>query len=93
MYSDDEVEALVEGYDELRGKRHRVFILVRLLDLELALRRLSLPHRQAVLLCGMVGLTTRSAGKLVGVSATTMHKRYRRGLREIVNILNTGRKR
>ena len=93
MYSEEEVEAIVEGYSELTELRFKSFIQVRLLDLERVLRRLSVPYRQAILLCGMVGLTTRSAGKLVGVSAVTMNKRYKRALQEILRQLNTGGRR
>lgn len=93
LYSEEEVEAVVEGYSELDSVRYKPFIQVRLLDLERVLPRLSLPYRQAILLCGMVGLTTRTAGRLVGVSAKTMHKRYRRALREILRQLNTGGRR
>lgn len=92
MYSEEEVEAVVEGYDELTGLRHKSFIQVRLLDVELAMRKLSMPHRQAVMLCGLMGFTTRAAGGIMGVSSTTMHKRYRRGLRELVQILNGGKR-
>lgn len=90
-YDLDEVTVLVEEYAELTFKRHKSAILVRLIDLERVLKRLSRPHYTAVLLCGMVGLTTRTAGTLVGVSKDTMHRRYQRGLREIVTYLNGGR--
>ena len=93
MYSEEEVEAVVEGYLELNEIRHKSFIQVRLLDLERVLPRLSLPYRQAILLCGMVGLTTRTAGRLLGVSNVAMHKRYKRALREILRQLNTGGRR
>lgn len=88
VYTLEEVTVIVEEYAELRYKKHRPFILVRLMDLERVLRRLSPKHRAAVLLCGMVGLTTRTAGVLAGVSKDTMHRRYQRGLGEIVMHLN-----
>lgn len=90
-YSLEEVTVLVEEYAELRDKRHKTSILIRLVDIQRAFRRLSKPYREAVLLCGMVGLTTRTAGVLAGVSKDTMNRRYHRGLREIVTILNGGK--
>lgn len=91
-YGSGEVKWLVEDYAELTYKRYYLGILVRLLDLECALKKLSRPHYEAVLLCGMCGLTTRTAGTLTGVSHTTMHKRYQRGLLDLTDKINGGRK-
>ena len=87
-YTAEEVEAVVEGYEELRALRYKPGIHVRLMDVEQALKRLSIPHRQAVLLVGMHGLAERTAGRLIGASQPTMSRRYTRGLAEIVNYLN-----
>lgn len=91
-YGSGEVKWLVEDYEELTHKRHHVGILVRLLDLEIALKKLSRPYYEAVLLCGMAGLTTRTAATFTGVSHTTMHKRYTRGLLDLTEKINGGHK-
>lgn len=90
-YSEDEVTVLIEEWGELYYKRHRPHLLIRYADLSRAQRRLSRPYREAILLCGMAGLSTRAAGKLVGVSHDTMWRRYRRGLRELTSYLNGGK--
>ena len=53
-YREEEVEVLVEDYDELLSSRHKAWIQVRLLDVEQTLKRLSPPHREAVFLVGFV---------------------------------------
>lgn len=94
-YSDAEIRQLVEGYDELLELRSTssergILILVKLADLSLAVRRLSGKEYEAILLCGMIGLTTRTSGKLLGVSAQTMSNRYNHGLRSLARYLNGG---
>jgi DNA-directed RNA polymerase specialized sigma24 family protein len=86
----EEVIVLVEEYEALNALRHKPWIQVRLMDIDRTVRKLSRPHRTAVLLCGIVGLTTRSAGLLVGESKSTMNRRYRRGMMEILTKLNGG---
>lgn len=87
-YSLEEVVVLVEEYVELSDRRYKPWLMVRLLDLERNLPRLSRPYMEAVFLCGMAGLTTRTAGKLVGVSHTTMQTRYWRGVRQLLMKMN-----
>lgn len=89
-YTVDEVEALVEGYSELAPVRHKLKWLVRLCDLDIAIRLMPPKEHQAMLLIGLIGLDTRSAGEALGVSHTTAWKRYRRGLEWITLYLNGG---
>lgn len=89
-YSTDEVKALIEDYAEWVEYRDRVFILVRLMDVEQACSALRPKEGQAVLLLGLFGYTAESAGALLGVSADAMWKRYQRGIERIVSYLNGG---
>lgn len=87
-YSEEEIEALVEGYEELRYLKSRAYIHVRLMDLEQATQKLPAKEYQAVLLCGLIGLSTRWAGSVLGVSKDTVHRRYKKGLERLQKILN-----
>ena len=90
-YTEDEVRELVEGYEELRTLRYKAWIHVRLIDLDRVLRYLPRVYREAIVLHGMVGLTTRAVGELVGASHTAVRKRYIRGLQQLVTRLNGGK--
>jgi DNA-directed RNA polymerase specialized sigma24 family protein len=94
-YSDAEIRELVEGYEELRevketGTRRGLLVLVKLADLDKALRSLTPREYEAVILCGMIGLTMRTSGQLLAVSAQTMSNRYNRGLSSLARYLNGG---
>lgn len=89
-YSEEEILVLVNDYDELSYLRSKSWVQVRLMDIDRAFKALRPKEREAVLLCGMVGLTVRSAGKLVGVDFTTMFRRYVRGLDYLARYLNGG---
>lgn len=93
-YRASEVKTLVEEYEELRElkgtERWRLRYLVTLADLDRSLRRMPPKEYQAVLLCGLLAIATRTAGKLLGVSGETMRKRYLRGLEWLQNDLNGG---
>lgn len=90
-YTEDEVEAIVDGYAELTGYRQKPYLQVRLLDVERGLRRTSLVYAQAMFLVGMLGLSLREAGKVLGVSKDTVYRRYSRGIQELTRKLNGGR--
>lgn len=81
---------MIEDYEELRDLRHKAWLHVRLIDIERVLPKLPRVYREAILLCGMVGLTTRTAGHLLGVSHTAIRKRYIKGLSALVIKLNGG---
>lgn len=87
-YAEEEASVLVEEYGELSGLRHKAWILVRLLDVERSLRRLSPPHREAIFLVGMAGLSLREAATILDVSKDTVARRYNRGIQELVRYLN-----
>jgi DNA-directed RNA polymerase specialized sigma24 family protein len=97
-YSNRESKKLVEDYEELKYLKgtdsdYHIYQLVRLADLDLALRRLSEPEYEAVLLCGLNGLTARTAGILAGTSTSTMNRRYKRGLESLARYLNNALRR
>jgi DNA-directed RNA polymerase specialized sigma24 family protein len=92
-YSNPEIKRLVEEYEEKRHRKGvesdgRLLLLVKHLDLWAGMRRLSPPEYEAVLLCGLLGLTARTAGVLVGASADTMNRRYKRGLISLARNVN-----
>lgn len=90
-YNEDEVRVLIEDYEELDALRAtRSFILVRLMDIDRALKVLPPKEREALLLCGQIGLTMRTAGAILGVSAQTMSNRYNHGLGNMARFLNGG---
>lgn len=90
-YGYDEIVVLVEEYESLNALRAtRPGIQIRLMDIDMALHKLSKVHREAVFLCGFLGLTVRSAGKVTGVGKSMMHKRYTRALDALYVIINTG---
>lgn len=90
-YSYDEVVVLVEEYESLNALRAtRPGIQIRLMDIDRALRKLSRVYRVAIFLCGIYGITSRSAGKLVGVSHVMMRRRYLKGMDALYEIINTG---
>lgn len=87
-YSREEIDALAEGYEELREVDNKAWILVRLVDMWRAYRHISKPYQESILLVGMLGYSTRGAAELLGVSHTTVYKRYTRGLEAMRNYLN-----
>lgn len=92
-YNLKEVRELVEYYEEV--KEHAgvepglpLNYLVRFIDLKIAVARLGPKEYQAVLLCGLIGISGEAAGKALGTSQQTMWTRYQRGLEMLVTILN-----
>lgn len=90
-YDEDEVRVLVEEYEELKGGRSRAYVHVRLMDLDRALSQLPLTLRKVVLVHGQLGVSTRSAGKVLGMGTTSVHRRYHEGLAHLLKTLNGGR--
>lgn len=87
-YSEEEIEALIEGYAELVYKKSRPAILVRLADIDRAMSALNRRERETVFLTGVVGMTNEAAGSLLGISESAVRKRYRRGLETMYVFLN-----
>lgn len=92
-YSLDEVRELVENYEQVKwlvGVEPGMPLhwLVRFIDLKTAVHRLGPKEYQAVLLCGLIGISSEAAGKALGVSHQTAWTRYTRGLEMLVTILN-----
>lgn len=89
-YEENEVQALIDNYLELRYLKHRPSIHVRLMDLEVAMRHL--PHKlfEAVLVYGLLRFDSRAAGEALHTSHTSVRKRYRQGFDQIMFTLNGG---
>lgn len=89
-YSEEELTVLIEDYEELGDSRSKAWIQVRLMDIDRAVAHLPPKLKVAVLLCGIMGLTVRTAGKLVDVPTTTMYRRYVNGMSYLASYLNGG---
>jgi len=87
-YTLEEVEGLVEMYEEVEAIKGQLWVLVRYADLDIALQKIPPVLRQAVLLIGIFGVDTRWAGDVLGVPHVTMWRRYRMGLQWLTNRLN-----
>ena len=87
-YTYEEVEALLDLKVELDPTALKLAWLVRLWDLDTAIRRMPPKEYQAVLLVGLIGLDVRTVGKALDCSHTTAWRRYQRGIEWIVNYLN-----
>jgi DNA-directed RNA polymerase specialized sigma24 family protein len=96
-YRPAEVKDWIEEYEERRENRDTkpggpLYTLLVLADIDQALKHLNRKEYEAVLLCGMCGIATRTAGVLVGVSAMAMSRRYRSGLETLTTYLNGARR-
>jgi DNA-directed RNA polymerase specialized sigma24 family protein len=95
-YRRDEVEALVEGYEELREQRdvdrkRRLRIVHGLLDLRSALPMLTTKERQAIFLMGQLGFTERQAAEILRLdNPATMWRRYQYALTRLTEIMSRG---
>lgn len=87
-YDESEVHALIDGYLDLRHKKRRPYLHVRLMDLEVAMRHLPRRLFEAVLVYGIFRFESRAAGEVLHISHTAVQKRYRRGVEEILFRLN-----
>lgn len=92
-YKSAEVQALVEGYAELRelkstANARGLRILLTLADLDRAILNLPPKEYQAVLLHGQLGHTLRNAELLLGVGRMKLLRRYESGISFIVRYLN-----
>lgn len=93
-YSRTEVEALVEGWEELHQQRdtsrRRLHIVHGLLDLGRAMPVLTEKQRQAVVLMGHLGFTYRQAAAIMKIDPTSMHHRYEHALTRLTEIMSRG---
>jgi RNA polymerase sigma factor (sigma-70 family) len=87
-YSDEEVRALVAHYNTLKYRRHRPWIQVRLLDLEVGLTALPTREREALVLYGILGYTQRQVASMMGVSQRTVGRDIERAIVKLVERMN-----
>lgn len=87
-YEDNEVQALIDHYLELRYMKHRPAIHVRLIDLERAISALPRKLFEVMLLAGLLRFTNEAAGRHLGVSESAVRKRYRQGFDFVMDYLN-----
>lgn len=93
-YSINEIRALIESYAELverKGVAGRgLVILCKLADLDRAIAMLPPKEYQAVLLHGLLTYALRDVETLLGISKSTLHDRYEKGLTLLAKYLNEG---
>lgn len=93
-YSRTEVEALVEGWEELHQQRdvsrRRLRIVHGLLDLGRAMPVLTLKQRQAIFLMGHLGFNHRQGAAILGISPSAMWERYEHALTRLTEIMSRG---
>lgn len=87
-YDENEVQALIDNYLELRFLKHRPSIHVRLMDLERALRMLPRKFFEVVLVYGVLRFTSRAAAENLAISDREVRRRYRKGFEQIMQTLN-----
>jgi DNA-directed RNA polymerase specialized sigma24 family protein len=87
-YDENEVQALIDNYLELRYMKHRPSLHVRLMDLEVAMRRLPRKLFEPVLVYGLLRFTERAAGEVLAISGREVRRRYRQGFEQIMLTLN-----
>lgn len=88
VYTLEIVRIMAENYQPLQLRIRSRFIHVHLIDFQRAFSSLKLRHKQAILLVGMLGYTERATAKILGVSKTSVHKRYHNGLTLMTSYLN-----
>lgn len=87
-YGETEVALLLGHYAALEGRRGRAWVAVRLIDIDRALAALPEEERTAVVLHGIRQRTLADTARAVGVSLTTIHRRYWSGVHRMVDYLN-----
>lgn len=94
-YTRTEVEALVEGYEELVeqkdvDRKRRRDIVHGLLDLDRSLPWLSMPEQRVLYLMGKLGFSYRQAAEILNVEPTKMWRRYQFALTHLTEIMSKG---
>lgn len=95
-YSVEEVRALLEGYLQLReavtASPRRLWLLTRMLDLDLAFQSVLLTpdQRETLGICGLLRMTRREAADFLGIDRQTVDRRYAKGLLALTTWLNGG---
>lgn len=88
-YDEHEIVMLLDNYMILTHVRHRrPSIQVRLMDLEVAMRHLPRKLFNAVLVYGILRFDSRVAGEALQTSHTSVQKRYRQGIEQMLFTLN-----
>ena len=89
-YTPDEVEAIVEGYQEFCAKRSRPMLQVRLLDVEAYFTRLPRLEREALIFHGVSALTLDEIMARAGVPTQTTLDRYESAIKRLTHLMNRG---
>lgn len=90
-YTRREVRRLLRGRLTLRESRDNKDVLVRLLDLDSALRRLMREYpreAQAVVACGLFQIQFRDAEVLIGEDHVTIYEWFTSGIAHLTDWMN-----
>lgn len=87
-YSEQEVEALLEWFTALHHQTDAKQILVRYADLTAAVAAMDPGYREVMLTYGVLGLTQRDTGKALGISQSTVGRKYRRAVEQLLRLIN-----
>lgn len=91
MYTEIEVATLLHNWHAFASiKERRQFILVRVADIQRAVRILTPEERHAVAVRGIHGESLRAAAKRAGMDWSTLNRRFWSAVRRITEFLNTG---
>lgn len=93
-YSPGAVRFLIENYRQVCERRDttpsRLEALVQIADVDSALRFLSDPHYEVVLLHGLIGLTMEQTGIALEITKQAVSKRYALALEDMHFLMNGG---
>ena len=93
-YSEEAIQALIESYaetSELKDTTPRgLLALVKIADLDRALRQLKADYRRVILLHGIYGLPTRATAEILQKSHAWVGKQYGYAIEELHYLMNGG---
>jgi DNA-directed RNA polymerase specialized sigma24 family protein len=94
MYSESEVEGVLESWEQIKslaeaqGTKRTEWVLVRYLDVSSGITGLPSFEKSAVWSIGICGLSLRQASELSGIPTTSLWRRYRQGIERLTKVVN-----
>lgn len=83
----NKTQVLLEDYCELSSfkdtTRRGLRFVHMLVDLDVAIKHLSLTEKRVVTLCGKLNMTTRTAGEVLSSNKDTINRHYRRSIERL----------
>jgi DNA-directed RNA polymerase specialized sigma24 family protein len=88
LYSDEEVQVLVEEYLEVSPRRYLGLWKHRLIDIDRCLPKVPKVLRETLFLVGLAGLSFNQAAEYLEVDSTTVIRRYYNGITWLTASMN-----